>query len=88
MQRTATSAWPNSSSPGGMTEDYPYSYTVEPYRWTGTIILVDDNPILPHDTLIHLMGTAYFSEGGYVTGATGPRFNICKVFGDPGTTRL
>jgi hypothetical protein len=72
-----------------LTESYPFSYVAESaHKWSGTIILVDDDPILREDTLLHVHGAAYFSEGGYVAMIQGARFNICKVFGDPGGTRL
>jgi hypothetical protein len=77
------------SSPGGLSESYQYSYVVESaHEWSGTIILVDDDPIQKADTLLHVSGEVYFSEGGYVSWIRGSRFNICKVFGDRGSTRL
>jgi hypothetical protein len=76
-------------SPGGLSEDYPFSYVVDgPYQWSGTIVLVDDSPFLSHTVLLHVKGSVGFSEGGYIVGIQGARFNICKVFGDPGATRL
>jgi hypothetical protein len=77
------------SSSTGLTETYTFSYVASAYVWRGTIILVDNSPFLRHDTLVHVgPGAVYFSEGGYITGLSGRWFNICKVFGDPGPSRL
>ena len=76
-------------SPGGLSEHYPFSYVVDgPYQWSGNIILVDSSPFLRRTTLLYVDGSVGFSEGGYIIGVKGAQFNICKVFGDPGGTRL